>query len=891
MATLSVGMGTSLTSCKDNYDELRDEMRRDNVDLNKKISDLTAVVDNLKQLQETCKANCEAAIAAINTQIALLQGDLANKADSAWVAGEIARLERELVKVADLNATLEELNSAIDEINGKLGDKADKSYVDSLLAGKVDSTYVDSLINALNVDLNNLRTELAEDMKNLRDEIDGQINVLTLEIGKKVDQQTYDAFVAAQEEINRQVEANSIAIITINETLDELKDVIAAVEEKADQAYAQAMSNLVHINALIDMVNNLQTKVDGIENQTIPMLTSRLEALEEEAVVLRGEIEELRDKVNTNTASINSLKSLIEALNKRVDRLMNRAEQQLTSLTVERVYNHVYGTLNTPFGVQSNVLLSFWGWADQEINFPNTGDAEYRDLGDDLTLTEADRAMIGWNSIKHEYDGLLIRGVDDENYAGNAGRIYFRANPGNVTMTGKEFSLVNTRDEESGVKLEEPVKSYEELMYGYTHGRGADDNGFYCAQATLSSKEDVFAVKAEIDAGLKEAAKNVLKERSLSSLAVLSKMIYDQVSNVMPQLALKAYYKVAYTDADGNTQYDPFSVYSPSNLAATAVRPLSFSFLYDKSLPGHLPILDPLTELINADDFKVDLKIDPIEFEDQTFSISTPEINVNDEGEITITADVVDSDGNIIGHLDNVVVDSSDLTASITAAIESAIGEMTGEINVKVSEMVNNIQNQIETQINNMLDSIKGQVNEQIADLINKVNGKLAPFIDRYNQFLPKYNELASRINRAIKNPNAYLQPLMVYQSSVDNNFHVLSNNINRPTVLEVDGGDAIYLHPTTRTGEVIAPAFKKFVAVTNAWNGSMSAQANHGVLEQVVKQVNAAGNMDQIIDGEDMHVVFYVPGSAKGLTFEIVYQALDYHGVTSTQKYYVKVK
>lgn len=880
MATLSVGMGTSLTSCKDNYDELRDEMRRDNVDLNKKISDLTAVVDNLKQLQEACKANCEAAIAALNAQIDLLKGDLANKADKSWVDGEIARLERELVKVADFQATVERLDSAISEINEKLGDKADKSYVDSLLEGKVDSSYVDSLINALSVDLNNLRTELTEDIKDLRDELEAQINVLTLEIGKKVDQSTYDAFVAAQEEINRQVEANSIAIASINETLGELQDVIAAVEEKADKAYAQAMSNLVHINKLIAAIETLQT-------ETIPALEGRLDALETEAIGLRIELEELQGKVDANTAAI-------EELNKKVDRLMKRAEQQLTSLSVERVYNHVYGTLNTPFGVQSNVLLSFWGWADQPVDFPNTGAAEFSGT-ETVVLTQADRDMIGWSNLKKEYDGLLIRGVDDGNYAGNAGRVYFRTNPGRVTMEDKTFTLVNTRDEESGVKLEAPVKSDEVLMYGYTDSRSADDNGFYCAKATLSTKEDVFAVKAEIDESLKDAAKNVLKERSLSSLAVLSKMIYDQVSNVMPQLAIKAAYNVNYIDAEGNEAVDAFSVYSPSNMAATAVRPLSFSFLYGQSVPGRrLPILDPLTELINADDFKVDLNIGSIEFEDQTFSISTPQINVNDEGKITITADVVDNDGNVIGHLDNVVVDSSDLTDSITSAIESAIGEMTGEINEKVSEMVNNIQNQIETQINEMLDSIKGQINDQIANLINGVNNKVAPLIDRFNQFLPKYNQLAALINRVMDNPNAYLQPLMVYQSSVDKNLHVLSNNINRPSEFVLNGGDAIYLHPTTRTGEVVAPAFKKFVAVTNAWktnDPTTTAQSGDTACKQVVNSINAAGNMDEILNGEDMHVVFYVPGTAKGMTFEIVYQALDYHGVTSTQKYYVTVK
>lgn len=860
VATLSVGMGTSLTSCKDNYDELRDEMRKDNVDLNKKIADLQGQLDALKKLQETCQANCEAARKALQAQIDLLKGDLANKADKSWVEGEITRLEGMIPDISGLQASVTELEKAIAGIN-------------TTLAGKADQTYVDSLINAVNVNLTNLKTELGQQMDDLKTNLEAQISALSTEIGKKVDQTTYDAFVAAQEAVNRQVEDNKTAIAQINETLSAMQLSIQAVEQKADKAYAQAMSNLAHLNALIE-------KVHEIENQKIPALEGRLTQLESEAVSLRNDLEALTDRVKKNEGDISTLNTELGQLNAKVDELLNRAKVQITSMSIDQVYNYVYGTVDTPFGVKSNFLLSFWGWADQPVNFPGNG----HEFDGKEVLTDADRAILGTD--RKEYEGLMIKGSEDNNYAGNAGRIFFRVNPSRVDLTNTQFSLVNTRGDVSAAKVETPKPFDEVLYFGYTHARSLNENGMYYTDVTLNSTDAVNSVKVEIEPGLKSAVKDVIKEKSLSSLATLSKLIYDQVSQVLPKLALRADWKVGETIN---------STHSPSDLGITAVRPLSFGFYYGQSVPGRrMPILDPLSELLNADDFKFDLDLDDIELDDIEFEISAPVINMNDVGDITITADVVDDHGNVIGHLDNVVVDSDALVEGIKNAIESAIGSMTDDIEEQVTAAINNIQGQIETQINQMLENISGQINGQITDYINKINNKTAPFIDRYNQFLPKYNSLAKRINKFLDNPNAYLQTLMVYQSSTEGGFHVLSNNINRPSRFVLDGGDAIYLYPTTRTAETVAPAFKKFVGVTNAWNTgdpSVNAQDNGGVWKQVVDQINAAGNMNTIIDGEDMHVTFYIPGTAKGKTFEIVYQALDYHGITSTQKYYVTVE
>ena len=96
-----------------------------------------------------------------------------------------------------------------------------------------------------------------------------------------------------------------------------------------------------------------------------------------------------------------------------------------------------------------------------------------------------------------------------------------------------------------------------------------------------------------------------------------------------------------------------------------------------------------------------------------------------------------------------------------------------------------------------------------------------------------------------------------------------------------------------TYTGEIVTPAFKKYVAVTNVYKSTdykVNAQAGDAKCKALAQAANAQQYMNEVVPGERRTIPFVYEGG-EGYTYEIVYQALDYSGVTSTAKYYVAIK
>ena len=96
----------------------------------------------------------------------------------------------------------------------------------------------------------------------------------------------------------------------------------------------------------------------------------------------------------------------------------------------------------------------------------------------------------------------------------------------------------------------------------------------------------------------------------------------------------------------------------------------------------------------------------------------------------------------------------------------------------------------------------------------------------------------------------------------------------------------AAVLHPTSYTAEIVAPASKKFVAVTRvkrngAWSSALAKEMNEANSEY----------FNKVLEGKTKAVKFQLPATAqKGDLIEVVYSGLDYLGYTSTRKYYISV-
>ena len=97
--------------------------------------------------------------------------------------------------------------------------------------------------------------------------------------------------------------------------------------------------------------------------------------------------------------------------------------------------------------------------------------------------------------------------------------------------------------------------------------------------------------------------------------------------------------------------------------------------------------------------------------------------------------------------------------------------------------------------------------------------------------------------------------------------------------------GTEIELYPTSYCGELFAPAFRKFVAVTNIFDAQGQPLADAQVLS-----FNQQNSLQQVINPTKTDVV-YLQGLQAGYQYEIVYSAVDFSGKVVAKKYYLNVK
>lgn len=674
---------------------------------------------------------------------------------------------------------------------------------------------------------------------------------------------------------------------------------LQVVQDSANALYTKAIN---YINAAVDTLIGRGEFQDSLASITAAYKAAD-DALADSISALKTQLEALASQVNKNTQDIKNLKDAFE----------NVLNKMITSIIVQGAVNPVFGQFALPVGVRSNILVAYYGQFEHNVYFPtvSTSDMVYPDYA----LTDKDAEMIGSDVMeqvfKNDANGYVIS--EKEN---NAGKVYLTVNPNTADFTGAQFVMENTQGTACPIELGTLVPSTDKLTFGWTKATvsGSSANAFYEAPATLKS-ENINAAKFSIEPGLKSTVKENLKavkNRDYEGINIsqLAQKVYAQFDGVLDANWVKG----TWQDSLGT-----HSVFSEALLAATAVKPLSYAFLNDRkvgdAIVKRLPNITPIS---NAN-----FKFDEINFDLSSITVTVPSINfdiivdfeditLDELGNLIVTVDVPDS-----LKYDPITNTATVLTTkkqdvnieNYSEWVDKLVLLLNKKVEVWGHQIEDGIENQLKAKfqvalndlansINQMIQDISGQmntsVNGELSNIANTINKNLNNYISKMNKFIGYLNQAVTKVKGVLNNANYYLQPAVAYEN-VTGTLTMMSTSKAFPTVFNGTGAKALYL--TSYTGEVVTPAYKKFVAITDVIKDGKSAKTNDAACLAEFNKVKAANkiqyngmnNMYAVLDGDQQAVALIV--SSTGYTYEVVYSALDYLGKISTRKYYVKVK
>ena len=165
----------------------------------------------------------------------------------------------------------------------------------------------------------------------------------------------------------------------------------------------------------------------------------------------------------------------------------------------------------------------------------------------------------------------------------------------------------------------------------------------------------------------------------------------------------------------------------------------------------------------------------------------------------------------------------------------------------------------VKVDITDMIDPINesfGNVNDFVLDMANllgKVNGK--NFGDWLEKFTNKFNKVFGN------NAQQMLEPVLLAIDK-DGNVSRVSGMESAPSVFEGE----ITLDPTSYSAEIFAPAYAKYVACDDI----------------------TADGFNEVLFANDVDLKFT---PEKGKTYKVVYEAVDFTGVTRSHTYYIQGK
>lgn len=592
----------------------------------------------------------------------------------------------------------------------------------------------------------------------------------------------------------------------IQANMDVIKDGVYADKERFEAAIQGS-----------EAYKNLKGKVEGVD--------SRVSALERLRLTDAEAAKKITDALNKRLNSVSG------SLNSALDALL---EQKLDGITVNATENPVTGYWNASFtGLNLKLASSFYGVAAE-------GTDEWGEVID-----------------KNQ---VLGKG-------GNAGYLYVSLNPTEIDPSLVKVELVNSQGEPAkGFELGSIENTDKVLTFG-TKAASVSANGFYQVPVIASDPQND---GVEFDKGaLAAAAKNVLnelrnpKENDLD-LSKIASALYKNIP-VLTAYGVKAEYYLYNPDTQNLELHKTIKhAVSDYDIAAVAVKPVSFNFLKDNAtldklsdwavenfrLPSLSSKLDKVIDALN-----VEISYDKAD-EFYTYSVITPNglFCQQDGNDVVIYGQGTD--------LNNGQLIDGELYRIKNATVEKKFVSTGGS----AAEFVFVIKTKDST-----IADLLASANKQIAGKLQPIKNVLSNVNAKWENVIAKVNPLLSKVASKIGSANKLLQPTILYvdQNGNPNTLSTIGGRLGTRFV----GTGATTLYPTSWTAELLAPAYKKSISVlekgatVTLTNGKSAAEPFDGSVNKVIFNAEKAG------------------------TYTIVYKAIDYSGVEVEKTFNVVVE
>lgn len=648
---------------------------------------------------------------------------------------------------------------------------------------------------------------------------------------------------------------------------------VSCTDHESDSAYDTSVSQIAKLTELNKWLGELK--------ENYPGLASAIDAR------IQANMNVIKDGVFADTARVNAaiqgsqayknLKGQVDGVDARVSALERlRLTDSIAAKKITDALDHRLDSVSGSLSNALNILL------EQKL--------------DGITVNATENPVTGyWNAsftglnlkLASSFYGVAAEGNEDWDVkanqvlgkGGNAGYLYVSLNPTEIDPSLVKVELVNSQGEPAkGFELGEIDNTDKVLTFG-TKAATVSANGFYQVPVIASDPQND---GVEFDKGaLAAAAKNALnelrnpKENDLD-LSMIASALYKNIP-VLTAYGVKAEYYLYNPDTKNLELHKTIKhAVSDYDIAAVAVKPVSFNFLKDNATLDKLSDWAVENFRLPSLSSKLDKFADALDVK-VTLSADKQNINVYTiVALMDVTAQQDPTTKSVWFYKNGEKIEGSEIkNAELTTVTTTTLNVETSTGTEVHTQNVYKI-----TTTDSTIADVVAELNTQIAGKLEPIKNDINKVGDKWENVIAKVNPLLKKVASKIGSANKLLQPTILYVDQ-NGNPNTLSTIGGRLGGTRFVGTGAITLYPTSWTAELLAPAYKKSISVETENGTPVDPKIASVTLTDGTSAAEPfAGSVNKVIFNAE-----------KADTYTIVYKAIDYSGVEVEKTFNVVVK